>query len=98
MWQVLSLHKRKRELVKAGGTRFGTNTLVGKCLLELKPALQQTVVDPDYVAQNYKDLPDDEDTSNCERSVRQNKGGTAKALVLDDTNSGLLRAEPRECN
>ena len=78
------MFSRGKELVKAGGTRFGTNTLVGKRLLDVKAALQQTVVDPDYVAQNYKDLPDEEDLSNCEKTTRQNKGGTAKALALDD--------------
>ena len=29
--------------------------------------MQQTVVDPEYVAQNYKDLPDDHDITNCEK-------------------------------
>ena len=82
--QVMTLFNRTKELVKAGGTRFGTNTLVGQRLLELKPALQQTVVDPDYVAQKYQDLPDDVEVSNCGTKSRQNKGGTAKALVLDD--------------
>ena len=85
LWQALSIFHRSKELVKAGGTRFGTNTLVGQRLIELKSALQQTVVDPDYVAQNYKDLPDHVEVSNCGTSTRENKGGTAKALVLDDT-------------
>ena len=83
-WQAMATFHRTKELVKAAGTRFGTNTLVGKRLLELKTALQQTVVDPDYVAQNYKDLPDDVEVSNCGTQSRENKGGTAKALVLDD--------------
>ena len=83
-WQAMAIFHRTKELVKAAGTRFGTNTLVGKRLLELKTALQQTVVDPDYVAQNYKDLPDDVEVSNCGTQSRENKGGTAKALVLDD--------------
>lgn len=61
-----------------------TNTLVSQRLLELKPALQQTVVDPDYVTQNYKDLPGDVEVSNCGTKSRQNKGATAKALVLDE--------------
>ena len=43
---------KAKEIVKAGATRFGTNTLVGERLLELKPALQATVVDTDYVANN----------------------------------------------
>lgn len=85
LWQALSIFHRSKELVKAGGTRFGTNTLVSQRLMELKSALQQTVVDPEYVAQNYKDLPDHVEVSNCGTSTRENKGGTAKALVLDDT-------------
>lgn len=83
--KVLEHLKKKKELVKAGATRFGTNTLVGERLLELKVPLQQTVVDAEYVKQNYKDLPDDVEISNCESRTRQNKGGTAKNLVLDDS-------------
>lgn len=82
--KVRSLLNKSCELIKAGATRFGTHTLVGERLQQLKAPLQATVVDPTYVAQNYKDLPDDHDLSNCETRTRQNKGGTAKALVLDD--------------
>ena len=35
---------RPKELIKAGAARFGTNTLVGERLLELKPSLQATVL------------------------------------------------------
>lgn len=83
--KVMTLLGRKKELVKAGATRFGTHTLVGERLKEVKAALQQTVVDADYVAQNYKDLPDARDFSHAETRIRENKGGTARKLVLDDT-------------
>jgi hypothetical protein len=82
--KTLQVLQRRKELRKAGGTRFGTNTLVGERLQEVKAPLQQTVVDPEYVAQKYKDLPDEVEVSNCEARTRQNKGGTAKSLVLDD--------------
>lgn len=72
------------ELIKAGATRFGTNTLVGERLNKLRGCLQQTVVDDDYVAENYKDGPDQTEATNCESVVRAKKGGTAKVLVLDD--------------
>lgn len=85
--KVKSLMSRSCELVKAGATRFGTNTLVGERLLKLKNALQQTVVDPEYVKQGYKDGPEDMEQSNCETVTRQNKGATAKRLVLDDDES-----------
>ena len=47
--------------------------------------MQQTVVDPEYVSQNYKDLPDDYDNTNCETVSRSHKGGLAKKHVLDDS-------------
>ena len=47
---------RSYELVRAGATRMGTHTLVGERLLKVKAVLQATVVDSEYVAQNYKDL------------------------------------------
>lgn len=47
------------ELVKAGATRFETNNLVGQRLMKLRGALQQTVMDPAYVAKNYKDATDE---------------------------------------
>jgi hypothetical protein len=87
-----ALYGKTRELVKAGGTRFGTNTLVGSRLMELEVAMQQTVVDPDYVAQNYKDLPDDHDITNCETVSRTHKGALAKKFVLDDGFWGRVKS------
>lgn len=81
----MELLGKSKELVKAGATRFGTHTLVGERLMELKNALQQTVFDSNYVAEKYKDLPDNMELSNCETRTRQNKGGTAKKLVTDDS-------------
>jgi hypothetical protein len=52
-----ALRGKSCELKKAGATRMGTNTFVGERLEKLKGSLQQTVVDPEYVKQNYKDLP-----------------------------------------
>ena len=75
---------KAKEIIKAGATRFGTNTLVGERLLELQPALQATVVDPDYVAQNYKDKGDTEEQTGAGKTVRSNKGATTKKLILDD--------------
>lgn len=83
--KVMAAYGKTKELMRSSATRFGSNTLVGKRLLEVKGALQATVVDTDYVAQNYKDLPDEVEESHCGTSVRQRKGGTAKQLVLDDT-------------
>lgn len=77
------------ELKKAGATRMGTNTFVGERLEELKGCLQQTVVDPEYVKENYKDLPAEQDTSNCGTVTREHKGGLAKKLVLDDADKGF---------
>ena len=47
---------KARELVKAGATRFGTHTLVGERLEELKPSLQATVVDPRTRISRYQQL------------------------------------------
>jgi hypothetical protein len=80
---------RSKELKKAGATRMGTNTFVGERLEELKSCLQQTVVDPEYAKENYKDLPDDVELGSCEKVSRENKGGTAKKLVLDDAGDGF---------
>lgn len=77
------LHK-SLGLVKACATRMGTHTLVGDRLLQLQPALQATVVDAAYVAEKYKDLPDEAQESNCETILREHRGGTAKKAVLDD--------------
>lgn len=55
---------KSKELKKAGATRMGTNTFVGERLVELHTCLQETVIDPQYVAQKYKDLPPDQDVSN----------------------------------
>ena len=80
---------RSKELKKAGATRMGTNTFVGQRLQELKSCLQQTVVDAEYVKENFKDLPDDVELGNCEKVSREHKGGTAKKLVLDDEEGGF---------
>jgi len=74
---------KAKELIRAGGTRFGTNTLVGERLVELKPSLQATVVNEEYVAQNYKDKGSTEEETAAGKLVRSNKGATTKALVLD---------------
>ena len=75
---------KAKELIKPGQTRFGTNTLVGERLIELKSSLQATVVDEEYAAQNYKDKGSTEEETAAGKLVRSNKGGTAKSLVLDD--------------
>ena len=80
---------KSKELKKAGATRMGTNTFVGERLLELKSCLRQTVVDPVYEAENFKDLPDSVETSNCQTVSRENKAGTAKKHVLDDSAGGF---------
>lgn len=82
--KTFSILHKGCELVKAGATRFGTHTLVGERLQELKTSLQATVVDPQYLKENYKDRPDEEEFSNCESRKREHKGGTARKLVLDD--------------
>ena len=76
---------KSKELKKAGATRMGTNTFVGERLNEVKPCLQATMVDPEYMKQGYKDAPATAETSNCETITRENKGGMAKKLVMDDT-------------
>lgn len=75
---------KAKELIKPGQTRFGTNTLVGERLLELKSSLQTTVVDEEYAAQNYKDKGSTEEETAAGKLVRSNKAGTAKSLILDD--------------
>lgn len=75
------------QLVKAGATRFGTNTLVGARLLQLRNVLQCTVMDEDYVKQKYVDKPDVEEYTNCEKRLRPAKGGTAKKLILDEASN-----------
>lgn len=77
------------ELVKAGATRFATNTLVGERLLKLKLALLGTLSDAEYVAENFKDKANEVETSNCETVTREHKGGTARKLVLDDDTGGF---------
>ena len=59
--KVLASKGRSCELKKAGATRMGTNTWVGERLEELRTCLQQVVVDPDYAAEKFKDLPPDVD-------------------------------------
>lgn len=76
---------KARELIKAGATRFGTHTIVGQRLLDLKAALQPTVVDPAYVAMKYKDKQDTEEQRGDGRpAVRTNQGATTRSLVIDD--------------
>ena len=77
------------ELKKAGATRMGTNTWVGERLVELRSCLQQAVVDPAFIAENYKDLPADFDMVNGEKIPREHRGGTAKKYVLDDDDQGF---------
>jgi hypothetical protein len=75
---------KPKELVRAAATRFGTHTLVGERLQELKASLQATVVDTDYMAKNYKDSASTEEATGSGKTVRTNKGATTKKLVLDD--------------
>jgi hypothetical protein len=75
---------KAKELVRAAATRFGTHTLVGERLSELKASLQATVVDADYVAKNYKDAASTEESTGTGKTIRTNKGATTKKLVLDD--------------
>ena len=55
----------------------------------MQQPLQATVVDAEYVKQKYKDTGDSVEEGNGTRQVRQNKGGTAKRLVLDDEEGGF---------
>lgn len=80
---------KSMELVKAGATRFGTNTLVGERLIELKAPLAQTVVDEEYVEQRYRDEEDQEEETHGVIHRRQHKGATAKKLVQDDGENGF---------
>ncbi|KAL3905737.1 MAG: hypothetical protein SGPRY_010812 [Prymnesium sp.] len=76
---------KAKQLVKAGGTRFGTNTFVGERLLELKSSLLATVVDEVYAAQNYKDKKYTEDETaqvKDESFVRTNKGKISRSLII----------------
>jgi hypothetical protein len=57
---------------------------VGERLLELKPALQATVVDAIYTAKNYKDAASTEEATGSGKTVRTNKGATTKKLTLYD--------------
>ena len=75
---------KAKELIRAAATRFGSHTLVGERLLELKSSLQGTVVDGDYVAKNYKDATNSEEATGTGKVIRSNKGATTKKLVLDD--------------
>ena len=54
------------------------------CVLAL-----QVVVDPEYVAQKYKDAPIDAELDDADKVARAHKGGTAKQHVLDDTDDGF---------
>ena len=53
-------------------------------MLELKPALQATVVDAIYTAKNYKDAASTEEATGSGKTVRTNKGVTTKKLTLYD--------------
>ena len=87
--KVLASKGRSCELKKAGATRMGTNTWVGERLEELRTCLQQVVVDPDYAAEKFKDLPADVDVVAGAPVAREHRGGTAKLHVLDDTTGGF---------
>jgi hypothetical protein len=87
--KVKAVLGRSCELKRAGATRMGTNTWVGERLLELKGCLQQTVVDTQYVAGNYKDLPAEVQYTSGETVAREHRGGTAKKHVLDDDRNGF---------
>ena len=82
----LTLHilKKPLELVKAAATRFGTHTLVGERLVQLKPCLQATVVDRDYVAKKYKDTGNTIEDGGTGRRSYCNKGATCKKLIQED--------------
>eukprot|EP00966_Prymnesium_polylepis_P256415 5923707-Prymnesium_polylepis.1 len=75
---------KAKELVKAAATRFGTHTLVGQRLQELKPSLQATVVDADYAAKKYRDAANTEEATGVGKDIRSNKGETTRKLVLDN--------------
>ena len=75
---------RPLELIKAAATRFGTHTLVGERLKQLKPALQATVCAADYVAKNYKDTGNTIEDGGTGRRSYCNKGDTCKKLIQDD--------------
>ena len=47
------------------------------------------MVDPAYVNEGYKDLPDDHEIGNSGTVLRQHKGGTAKKLALEDEPKGF---------
>lgn len=42
---------------------MGTHTFVGERLQQLKGCLQSAVVNPEYIKENYKDLPADHEIS-----------------------------------
>mmetsp|Transcript_15173 Transcript_15173/g.32980 ORF Transcript_15173/g.32980 Transcript_15173/m.32980 type:complete len:89 (+) Transcript_15173:395-661(+) len=67
---------------------MGTNTFVGERMEELRGCLQQTIVEPEYVQENYKDLLADQEVSNGSTMTREHKGGLAKKLILDDDDGG----------
>ena len=82
--KTLHIFKKPVELIKAGSTRFGTNTLVGERLIKLQPALQAAVVDPKYVAMKYKDTGNTIEDGGTGRRSYSNKGATCKKLIQDD--------------
>ena len=82
--------EKSKELKKAGATRMGTNTWVGERLNEVKACLQASVVDPEYVAQKYKDLPSDADV--CSDALADGKCGAALSISISSLSHarGLL--------
>ncbi|KAL3919602.1 MAG: hypothetical protein SGPRY_005568, partial [Prymnesium sp.] len=62
-----------------------------------QPFLLATVIDAQYVKQSYSDCSDVEEEGNAERYyIRQNTGGTAKKLVLDDKENGLKNVKYKD--
>ena len=57
---------------------------MGERLLKLKPALQATVVDREYVAKKYKDTGNTIEDGGAGRRSYSNKGATTKRLIQDD--------------
>jgi hypothetical protein len=67
-------------------------------LLELKAALQATVVDSEYAAQKYKDKADSDDLQGGGRTIRTNKGATTRQLILDDADGGFWQTVTNHVN
>lgn len=84
-----AFHGKSKELKKISATHMGSASWVRERLQEVKSCLLATVVGPEYVAEKYKDLPPDHEAGNAGIVAREHKGGTAKALVLDDSEKGF---------